>query len=171
MEGGSIFRCYNDAFGSTCRMYRGLGGAISLYGKQRDPNVRPVVEIFWGAPGTGKSKAALDRYPNAYWLAISRSGTVWFDGYHGQLQIIVDEFNGEMPYRYLLRLLDRYPLRVETKGGSVQLTTTHWIFTSNTYWTEWYRWLNDDGSVRLLQSALERRITNTEEFDEGEWSD
>lgn len=44
-----------------------------------------------------------------------------------------------MPYNFLLRMLDRYALSVEVKGGSVPLRATKFIFTSNTPPTEWYR--------------------------------
>ena len=56
----------------------------------------------------------------------------WFDGYMGEKYILFDEINGlDIDFQHLLRITDRYPINVEVKGGSVQLSSRINIFTSN----------------------------------------
>ncbi len=49
----------------------------------------------------------------------------WFDGYDGHKAAIFDDFRPDMCKLWmLLRLLDRYPLRIPIKGGFVQWRPT-----------------------------------------------
>lgn len=134
----------------TCQ--RGISEARKLLAPRRDPNETPVIQIFWGASGTGKTRKAIEENKDAYILTKARDGKdVWWQGYTGQKVVIIDEFYGWIKYDFLLRMLDRYPLEVEFKGGSVQLAATKFIFTSNKPWQDWYKNIDD-------LSALRRRI-------------
>ena len=104
------------------------------------------VYVLVGEPGTGKSKWALDNFPNAYW---KQRGN-WWDGYHHD-EVVLDDFYGWLPFDTLLRLLDRYPLLVETKGGQASFIAKTIVITSNALPREWYQ------NVRNY-SALARRI-------------
>lgn len=104
------------------------------------------VYVLIGEPGTGKSKWALDNYPDAYW---KQRGN-WWDGYWHK-EVVLDDFYGWLPYDTLLRLLDRYPLLVETKGGQANFIAETIIITSNSRPQDWYRNISNFG-------ALERRI-------------
>ena len=117
------------------------------------------VHVYWGAAGTGKSRRAFDENPAAYWLAHSNGG-VWFDGYNGQSCIIIDDFYGWLPWSFLLRLLDRYPMHVPVKGGHIPLVARKIVFTSNQAPIKWY----DFDSDKFDFGALERRITHTVHF-------
>jgi len=75
----------------------------------------------------------------------------WWDGYEGQHTVIIDEFYSWLRYDFFLRLTDRYPLQVETKGGVVQFVSHRIVFTSNTPPTAWYPSIQDRG-------AFDRRI-------------
>lgn len=131
---------------------RGLQYAAMLLSKARDPGVAPTIEVYWGASGTGKTRKAIDENPGAYILTKPNGNScVWFDGYEGQSCLILDEFYGWVQYDLLLRLLDRYPLKVQTKGGFVEMSATKFIITSNKPWKEWYPNIQE-------QSALERRF-------------
>lgn len=102
----------------------------------------------------GKSRCAYECCPGAFWLMPSResaSGT-WWDGYEGQHTVIIDEFYSWLRYDYFLRLTDRYPLQVETKGGSVQFVSRRIVFTSNTQPAHWYPNIQD-------RAAFDRRIS------------
>lgn len=78
----------------------------------------PTVVWCHGETGSGKSRWAHSLHPDAY-LA---PGTKWFQGYVGQKVAIFDDFRAsDMPFNMLLKVLDRYPLQLETKGGF-----THW---------------------------------------------
>jgi len=109
--------------------------------------------IFWGPTGTGKSHAAITRWPGAYWLKIPSKGEkCWWDNYNGEETVVLDEMTGQIPYRTLLSWCDIYPCMVEVKGGMVQLLAKRWVFTSPMPWHLWY---TDMGSC----SELSRRLT------------
>lgn len=122
------------------------------YMPARDQNEAPEIEIFWGPSGSGKTRRAVEENPGAYILTKPRDkSSLWWNGYNGQSTVIIDEFYGWIQYDFLLRLLDRYPLRVEIKGGAVNMAATKFVITSNKPWREWYKNIDD-------LSALERRI-------------
>lgn len=104
---------------------------LALTKPRSDP---PTVIVYYGPTGTGKSHRAQQTDPDPYWLPQGK----WFDNYFGQETCIIDEFYGWLPYAFLLRLLDRYPMLVETKGGHVQFVSRRIIFTSNKPPWEWY---------------------------------
>jgi len=85
-------------------------------------------EIFWlwGPTGTGKSHLAWEQAgPDAY-APISWK---WWDGYDGQEHVVLDDIRADWaPYNSFLQLFDKYPLRVECKGGSRQfLAKKIWV--------------------------------------------
>lgn len=110
----------------------------TLTGKQRDWPV--FTQVIWGRPGIGKTWKARDLAgPTAFWLSRPAGQTVWWDGYIGQDTIVIDEFYGWIPLDMMCRLLDRYPLNVETKGGSTPMQVKKVIITSNVAPAEWYK--------------------------------
>lgn len=77
---------------------------------------------------------------------------MWFDGYQGQHTLILDDFSGDYcAFRYLLRLLDKYKLKVEIKGGFAWAVWTTVVITSNIHPVGWY---HDTDT-----SPLQRRLT------------
>lgn len=85
------------------------------------PNKRDTKpEIMWifGPTGVGKTHIAYELLGNDdTW--ISGGNLRWFDGYNGQKNVIIDDFRKDFcTYHYCLRLFDKYPMRVEVKGGS-----------------------------------------------------
>jgi len=128
--------------------HRGFNALRLATTKHRDPTVAPDVTVYWGPTGTGKSRTAYEAAPEAYWLPQGK----WFDTYEGQETVIIDEFYGWLPYSFVLRLLDRYPMLVETKGGQLRFVSSRIIFTSNKPPWEWY-------DVSFDQGPLERRIS------------
>lgn len=125
----------------------------------RNPSTNPSVTVYWGKTGTGKTRKALWKYPNAY---IKPNGK-WWPRYSGESHVIWDDFrrHPDVPYDELLRILDRYPHMVEFKGGHVQLCATTFIITSNVDPSYWFDDTCDYGPLR-------RRITKIKHFTE-EW--
>lgn len=96
--------------------HQGLRYAQTLTEYRAPPKRDGPPTVVWchGPTGSGKSRWAHHGHDGAY-LA---PGTKWFNGYSGQEVVIFDDFRGgDMPFNLLLRLLDRYPMQVETKGG------------------------------------------------------
>lgn len=153
LRSGNGLRSVLDEFpGVLVKFHKGLCAAQALLASRRDPACAPTIEIFWGDSGTGKTKKAIEENPDAYLLTKPNgNGTIWFDGYEGQSTIIFDEFYGWVQYDLLLRILDRYPLKLQIKGGFVECSATKFVFTSNKPWADWYPGIDD-------KSALQRRI-------------
>lgn len=108
------------------------------------------VTVLIGEPGSGKTRYVHDREEDLYTL-IEPTSTVWFDGYEGQEAVLIDDFKGHIRYNLLLQLLDRYPMRVNTKGGTTNWCPKRVYITSNYPVNEWYK----------DTKALKRRIKKT----------
>lgn len=105
--------------------------------------------VYWGRTNSGKSRRA---WEEAGILAYGKDPrTKWWDGYTGEENVVIDEFRGTIDVSHLLRWLDRYPVRVECKGGSLPLSaTTIWI-TSNVEPSAWYPDLDPETLAALLR--------------------
>lgn len=76
---------------------------------------------------------------------------IWFDGYVNQKKLILDDFSGDfVQFRYLLRLLDKYKLKIEYKGGHSWAVWDTVIITTNIHPSQWYAGVNT--------APLKRRI-------------
>lgn len=129
----SLEKIADEEFDIWVRHYRAFERYLLMKTKPRNHEVE--VHVLQGPTGTGKSKWAQDNYPNAYWKQRSQ----WWDGYCGHETVIIDEFYGWLPFDLLLRICDRYPLLVETKGGQVQFVAKRIIITTNQLPSQWYR--------------------------------
>lgn len=88
---------------------------------------REVIWI-WGPSGTGKTHMACEATSDDVW--ISNGSLRWFQGYYGQAEAIFDDIrSSDVEYNMLLRLLDRYRLQVEIKGGSCPWLATKIFIT------------------------------------------
>lgn len=122
------------------------------------------VIVYWGSTGAGKSRCAFEEYPDAYVKSKSNGNNNWWNGYLKQEVVIVDEYYGWFPWDFMLRICDRYPLSVETKGGSVQFVGKKIIFTSNKHPKEWYPNMHDRYGWDPTTNPLCRRITLCQRF-------
>jgi len=114
-------------------------------GQDRSP---PEVKVLWGPTGTGKTRA-VHQALGTLW---TWPGGQWFDGFNGQDNALFDDFAGELPFRQMLRLLDRYSMMVPIKGDFVQWTPkTIWI-TSNLEVEQWYPFENCAPLLRRIHS-------------------
>lgn len=153
-EGKTDKEVLEAAPGTWMRMHRGIAAARMVLSTPRDWPM--TVEYYYGLPGTGKTRKAFQENRNAYWVQRSKSssGTGWWDSYAGQETVIIDDFYGWLSYDFLLRVLDRYPLMAETKGGQVNFCAKKIIITSNKHPGELYNY------SKCNFDALRRRITS-----------
>lgn len=148
-----------DYFSQFIRYYRGLEKYAQLKSKSRSN--APHVIVLWGSTGTGKSRWANERDANAFWFPGSGDAKQpWFDGYTGQRTAIIDDFRDSLfSLPMLLRILDRYPLRVPVKGAFVQWTPEEIILTTNQKPTSWYGGgIMINGDECDMPAPLRRRI-------------
>lgn len=167
-NGGSVQECSTR----WPFLYSKNVNAVAKWGAQFDRPRNPKNEveciIYYGKTGTGKSRKAFEENQMAY----RKKPGKWWDGYKGEDTVIFDEYRPpfqddyktsgdtqEMSLVELLRVLDRYPLQVEYKGGSCQCRATKFIFTTNHNPLDWFRGNNQ-------VPALRRRIRTIIEFRE-----
>ncbi len=132
------------------RYRRGLGDIIQHYARRAIPVWRDVsVLVYYGDTGLGKTRKAIADNVDDFYMLDHRERT-WFDGYHGQSTLIIDDYYGWLKYHTLLRILDGHPYECEIKGGFVAAAWTQVIITSNKHPELWYTF--------GLTPALERRF-------------
>ncbi len=116
---------------------------------------KSTVIVYYGKTGTGKTRRVYAESPNVYCHLHGK----WYDGYNGSADILYDDFSPEygisMPF--LLQLLDRYPMQVEIKGGSVNFAPKRIFITSNFKPYEWF-------PGHIQEEALMRRLDVVEEL-------
>lgn len=83
-----------------------------------------------GPAGKGKTKIAhlIGQFAGGSYF---KDPSKWWNGYQGEPIVIIDDYRQGFSEDYILRLCDRYPLRVETKGGYINFNSPMVIFTSN----------------------------------------
>ena len=114
----------------------------------------PKVFVLCGTTGTGKSRIAY-KYGGRRMYTCLDNTFRWFDGYCGHSHVLMDDFSGEganLPY--MLRLLDRYYMTVQVKGGTVNWAPKVIYITTNLSPEQWF-----PGNSILQIDALKRRIT------------
>lgn len=135
-----------------------IGHARNMELAKRSAKFRTVETIvLYGDAGTGKTRYAMEREKSIYIVPDPEGNRVWFDGYEGQEAILIDDFYGWIKYHYLLRILDGYQIRLQTKGGFVHGCWNRVYITSNKHPREWYK--------IGFTAALKRRITKCIHFD------
>lgn len=119
-----------------------------------------VCNVYYGAPGAGKSRAAweeaLAEVNGDLTKVYSKAAGDWWDGYNGQPIVVIDDFYGSIRYSELLKILDRYPLSVQIKGGHVSMRAIKFYITSNSHPRDWYSGIKD----KIDLNALKRRISS-----------
>jgi len=125
--------------------------------KPRNTRVDPVVFWWFGPTGVGKSRRAFDSYGD---VAYVKMNNAWWDGYVGQPVVIFDDYRPSLcTFQELLRIIDRFPMRVQIKGSSSELSATKFVFTTTTrpevLWA---------GRTEEAMNQLLRRITEIIEF-------
>jgi hypothetical protein len=134
---------------------RGIERAIGLLGSNRQHKT----EVYWyhGSTGSGKTRAASDACPGAYW---KNPVNKWWDGYQAHEDVIIDDYRCDFStFTTLLRLFDRYPMQVEAKGTSVEFVAKRIFVTCPQSYTEMWSGQTDE---KLAQ--LTRRITECKHF-------
>jgi hypothetical protein len=105
--GATIKEVWEDHFPQMVRYNKNLTQYHSMMTSARTWKME--IYIYVGPTETGKTRTAYDLYgQDLYSLPQSKgSGTYW-DGYHGQETVLIDEMYGNrFSWGFLLQLLDR----------------------------------------------------------------
>jgi len=115
LKTGGIKQLITDHPETYIKYHNGLEKLNFRFVKPRDPKCPPIVTWLYGRTGSGKTKQVVDREPD---LWISGRDLKFWDGYENQQAILIDDFRKDFcTFHELLRILDRYPLNVNVKGG------------------------------------------------------
>lgn len=133
-----------------------------LYMKYLEPEIlRPDLQVIniWGASGTGKTRYVYEHEKDVF----RPINYKWWEGYDGHEVVLLDDIRKDFStFHDLIKLLDIYPIRVESKGGSRQLVAQKIYITTPIPFVK--MWENREIVGDLYQ--LERRITHTYHIDE-----
>jgi len=148
---------WQEHFGTMLRYHKAIGRARASLGVGHPPRKSCTIWVFWGTSGTGKSARAHQMAPDAYCLssAPTENQGLWWDGYAGQRDVILDEFTNWIKITTLLTWLDIYPVTVQIKGDSLPLLAERWFLTSNQDPTEWY-----PNAPQSQRDAVQNRLFN-----------
>lgn len=117
------------------------------------PMLREVeVRLYIGPTGTGKTYSAVTEFPNSY----VKGPDKWFDHYHGQKEVVFDDFSGagsHIGLAQVLRLFDKYRLNVEIKGSYQWFRAETIVITTNLHPLAWY---NYEGRMEQYRALLRR---------------
>lgn len=160
IQNGDTMTDLIDKFPSQVVKFRN-GIEFLIQAKQPRRFFKTEVWWLWGPTGTGKSRWAWDQDPESYMKCASHK---WWSGYIGQESVIIDDYRPckEMPFNFMLNLMDRYPLSVETKGGMVEFVAKR-IYVTSPYSPELtcdhLEWLGAEQKDQFL-----RRIDHVVQF-------
>lgn len=114
------------------------------------------VELHVGPTRSGKTFQAFARFPDLYNMPVKSGNTLWFNGYSGEKVVLLDDFKGGFGLDQFLRLTDKYPIQVESKGDCIWFNPDLIIITSNFEEVNWY----DYARRQEHYLALKARITS-----------
>lgn len=121
----------------------------------------PEVIWYYGPTGSGKTRKAFENALRDFGqdqIYFAMDTGQWFDGYDQHRCVIIDDMRKDfMKFHLLLKLLDRYPYRVQTKGSTRQFVAERVVITAPYHPSHMY-------DTREDIEQLLRRITHIEEI-------
>ena len=107
---------------------------------------------YWGGTGAGKSHAAFEGYSEkTHYLWSCDTSNDWWDGYHGQPIVVMNDYRGELKYNKLLQLIDKWPMKVSRRNREpTQFLGKHIIITSSLHPRDVYNRRADEDSLAQL---------------------
>lgn len=163
MENKTIGEFMDNEPGLFCRYKNGIE---ALYQRKIEKEKRyyEPVEVIWnyGTTGAGKTRAA---FKDEECIDVSYDNG-FFTDWHEAKKISLEEMNGQIPYKTLLKILDGYHnyYHVNIKGGCKLLNLKKIYISSSVHPAEIYKQQNlKEGSI----SQLLRRCTKINKFENG----
>lgn len=169
-QGATMVDLANDHFTTFLRYERGLRSYVEMHNPHR--SWKTIVTYYFGPTGSGKSSRVLQESEelcgnSIAWL--SDSSLQWFEPYDGHTGVVIDDFTGSAPIALLLRLFDRYPMRVPIKGAFRNWLPRHIWITSNMSLYSLYGTSPQYAALRRRIDVIKHIIENSET--DNEWDE
>lgn len=155
IEGQSLKVIMEEHPDAYLRYHTGLMKMVESVAEERRWAMK--IQIYYGKTGTGKSFTAHKIYPDAYHASWpGKSGQWWWPDYNGEETVIMDEFRHQVAMDELLKLFDRYPLKVQYKGGFAKFRSKRLVITTNIKPSKWFPKVRD---VSMLRRRIQEFAT------------
>lgn len=134
----------------------------------RDRNIPVTVIWVYGPTNAGKSGHIRDFVEaKTGKLPYTPVNFKWWENYHGQKVVLIDDFRGDWcKYHELLVLIDRYGRTVEFKGSSVNLVADVFYFTSCHHPRDVYA--KSDEDIKQLLRRITRVVYTDSVYQKGQ---
>jgi hypothetical protein len=151
-SGASKETMWDEHFVPMLKYEKGFDSYIDCKRQPRD--FQTTLTVYYGPPGSGKTRAVhqLCDGQSTFWISRPNSTTspVWWDGYEGQDNVVIDEFFGWIRRDDMQRMVDRYPWQVPIKGRFQKFNSKRVYATSNIHPSYWWK--------KVGLGAMERRL-------------
>lgn len=139
-------------------------------------NAKPwrTVKVIYveGKAGSGKTRIAMETYPNAFKADVSEKTNFPFNNYHGEKVLILDELRpGVFSHVELMQILDGYRLNVNVKYGSFPALWETVVITTAMPLKEWYKDKTDIAGQDNRREQFNRRIAEHKIAVNNQWFD
>lgn len=164
-NGSSLYDIMENYTGDFIRYSNGIQKMKSLIDNKQANKFRTVkTTALIGEAGSGKTSYVTEKYgyENVFIVENGQDEKFLFDGYDGEKTILIDDFNGNIKYTTLLRILDGHKYGINIKNGRTYAKWENVYITSNNKPAKWYRKIGEN---------LKRRIKNCLLVSEGNTSD
>jgi len=147
-----------DLFPVWARYYRAIERFELMSEHKR--NWITFTTVYWGTSGCGKTRRAHyeaslkddGTVGEPYYVLRKPAGqAVYWDGYKGEKNIIIDEFYGWIPRTAMQTICDRYPAIIDTKGGARNFLAKKIWITSNEPPEQWWSRVGLGAMTRRLE--------------------
>lgn len=165
-EGKSRFDVYQE-LGTGFTNARALREmeALALYKKRQElveqgGQEREVI-VLCGPPGSGKTRWVYENFAGELYSVGGYQHP--FDEYAGERVLVLDEFNGQLEFELLLKLLDRYPVHLPARYQNKFALYDTVVIISNLRLDQMYR--DVQAYAPLQWDALMRRVSRYQWLD------
>lgn len=137
----TISEVYEEFPAASIRYFKSVNGMFEHWHSKSRKMDEPYMFLWYcGEAGTGKSHKAHSMAPEAKLYYKDLEGSNWWDGLNSEhTHLILEDYEGTgITYGQLKRIADKYPLKVQVKGGYRDFHLTKVIVTSNKWpWQLW----------------------------------